>query len=57
MWSVPLVILGRLSSLDLAWMHMQAEHKAEPSHKNTYIPQLCNSLPPRYWVFVVISRA
>lgn len=35
---------------------MQAKHKAKPSHNNTYIPQLCNSLPPRYWVFVVISR-
>lgn len=52
----PLVILECLSTVDLAWMHMQAMHKAKPSHNNTYIPRLCNSLPPRYWVFVVISR-
>lgn len=45
-----------LSPVDLAWMHMQPKHKAKPSHNYTYIPQLCNSLPPRYWVFVVISR-
>lgn len=56
-WTVVLRLFFEcLSSVDLAWMHMQAKHKAKPSHNNTYIPQLCNSLPPCYWVFVVISR-